>query len=300
MSPTRAPPDGRERLPADEPHGVRHDEVMHTCRVSASTDEQSSAAVDDAGAAGPRPWFVRHAVVIAVVLVGVLLALVGVGVALVGRRAPVAPTDSASTSGPVRATGIPDSVPTSIAYLMGLSPVPSAPAPSFTLVDQAGHTVSLASLRGHPVVLEFMDPHCVDICPIVSQEFVDAYREMGASAKGVIFLGVNVNPFHTDVASVATYSTAHGLAAVSTWHFLTGPASALRPVWKDYDVTVSAPTPDADVVHTSIIYFIDPSGHERYVAFPMADHKADGSSYLPPDQTAAWGRGIALVAQSLR
>jgi cytochrome oxidase Cu insertion factor (SCO1/SenC/PrrC family) len=52
-------------------------------------------------------------------------------------------------------------------------------------VDQNGHRLSLASFRGRAVVLEFMDPHCVDICPIVSQEFVDAYDDLGKAATGV-------------------------------------------------------------------------------------------------------------------
>lgn len=267
--------------------------------MSAPTDEQLPVPADPRGPGEPRPWFVRHATALVVGLLGLLVVLVATGLVLLARRAPVEAASSSGT-GPVRASGLPDSVPDSTAYLMGLSPVPSAPAPAFSLVDQAGRTVSLDSLRGRVVVLEFMDPHCVDICPIVSQEFVDAARDLGPAAGDVVFLGVNVNPFHTDVASVATYSRAHGLGAVPTWHFLTGPASSLRPVWKDYDVTVSAPTPDADVVHTSIVYFIDPSGRERYVAFPMAEHTASGASYLPADQTAAWGHGIALVAQSLR
>jgi cytochrome oxidase Cu insertion factor (SCO1/SenC/PrrC family) len=149
-------------------------------------------------------------------------------------------------------------------------------------------------------VLEFMDPNCVDICPIVSQEFVDAYRDLGPAGPGVIFLGVNVNPFHTDVASVRAYSDAHSLNAVTSWHFLTGPASALQPVWHDYNVSVSAPNAAADVVHTSVVYFIDPAGQVRYVAFPMVDHTANGTSYLPAGPTASWGRGIALVAASMR
>lgn len=38
------------------------------------------------------------------------------------------------------------------------------------------------------VILEFMDTHCVDICPIVSQEFVDAYHDLGATASHAVFL----------------------------------------------------------------------------------------------------------------
>ena len=53
------------------------------------------------------------------------------------------------------------------------------------------------------------------------------------------------------------------------------------------------------MVHSSQIYFIDPQGRERFLANPMVDHTASGSSYLPPNQLASWGQGIALVARHL-
>ena len=106
----------------------------------------------------------------------------------------------------LRPSGIPASVSTSLANLMQLSPVPVTSAPGFTLTDQGGHAMSLASLRGRVVVLEFMDPHCTDICPIVSQEFLDAYRDLGASAPRVVFVAVNVNRYHLQVADVAAFS----------------------------------------------------------------------------------------------
>jgi len=70
-------------------------------------------------------------------------------------------------------------------------------------------------------------------------------------------------------------------------------------VWRDYNVEVEAPNPNADIIHTSVIYFIGPSGTERYVASPMADYTKSGSAYLPAGRLAEWGRGIALVAQTL-
>src|SRR5450755_1392482 len=102
----------------------------------------------------------------------------------------------------IRATGIPASVPTSLANLMLLSPVPVHSAPNFTLVDQTGHTLSFSSFKGKAVVLEFMDPHCTDICPIVSQEFVDAYRDLGKAASRVVFVAVNVNQYYTGVTDI--------------------------------------------------------------------------------------------------
>jgi hypothetical protein len=47
------------------------------------------------------------------------------------------------------------------------------------------------------------------------------------------------------------------------------------------------------------MYFIDPQGRERFLANPMVDHNTSGTSYLPANQLASWGHGIALVARHL-
>ena len=73
---------------------------------------------------------------------------------------------------------------------------------------------------------------------------------------------------------------------------------ALRAAWSAYQTFVRAPSRNADVIHTSLIYFIDPTGKERYVTAPMVDHTRKGIAYLPPGQLAAWGRGIALVSRA--
>src|SRR5438045_4681219 len=125
-------------------------------------------------------------------------------------------------------SGLPASVSTSLANLMQLSPVPVTSAPGFTLTDQGGQAMSLARLRGKVVVLEFMDPHCTDICPIVSQEFVDAYRHLGPTAAKVAFIAVNVNQYHKSVANMAAYSRHEGLNTIPGWHFFTGSVPALK------------------------------------------------------------------------
>lgn len=217
-----------------------------------------------------------------------------------GRRPAPPGTSSVTTAaGSLRATGIPAQVPTDVANLMGLSPVPTKDAPDFILADQHGHPLSLAALKGHTVILTFMDPHCVDICPIVSQEFLTAYRGLGAAAADAVFVAVNVNRDYATVADVASFSTAHGLSTIPTWHFVTGSPSALQRVWAAYNITVAEKSAGADIVHTDIIYFIDSSGHERFVASPQVDYTSDGTAYLPTDELQSWGRGIALVAGAL-
>ena len=232
-----------------------------------------------------------HSRVLIAAAVAVLIAAASAGYAVIRVR----PHEAAG----LRASGIPDSVSTSLANLMQLSPVPVTSAPGFTLTDQGGHLMSLAGLRGQVVVLDFMDPHCTDICPIVSREFLDAYRDLGAAAPRVVFLAVNVNRYHLRVADVAAFSGEQRLTKIPAWHFLTGSYPSLRAVWQAYQIEVDAPGPDADVVHSSQMYFIDPQGRERFLASPMADHTASGSSYLPAGQLASWAQGIALVARQL-
>jgi cytochrome oxidase Cu insertion factor (SCO1/SenC/PrrC family) len=199
----------------------------------------------------------------------------------------------------IRPSGIPATISTPLADLMQLSPVPSSPAPGFTLTDQHGRTLSLTTFRGRTVVLEFMDPHCVDICPLVSQEFIDAYRDLGAAAPQAVFIAVNVNPYHRGVSDVAAYSAEHQLVTIPSWHFFTGPLASLRSVWNAYNISVEAPSRNADVIHTSEVLFIDPSGRERYVATPMADYTARVKAHLSANLLAEWGHGIALLARHL-
>lgn len=203
------------------------------------------------------------------------------------------------TSSPPRASGVPTSISTNVANLMGLTALPEPAADDFVLTDQRGRTMSFDSFKGRTVALEFMDPHCTDICPIVSQEFVDAYHDLGGSAGKVAFVAVNVNEFHTSVAAMSAYSQAHLLSTIPTWHFFTGPVKALAAVWHAYNIEVIAPGPNADIIHTSIVYFIGPNGRERYAAFPNDDHTASGKAYLPANQIATWGSGIASVLRSI-
>jgi protein SCO1 len=133
----------------------------------------------------------------------------------------------------------------------------------------------------------------------VSQEFVDAYRKLGPAARNVAFIAINVNQYHASVADMAAYSRQENLNTIPGWHFFTGPTPVLKTAWRDYNIAVEAPNPDADIVHTSALYFIDAQGREAFVASPMVDHTKKGTAFLPAKQVAQWATGIALVARHL-
>jgi cytochrome oxidase Cu insertion factor (SCO1/SenC/PrrC family) len=247
-------------------------------------DSDPSAPPEARGRKGPGT---------ALIVALAVLVLVAAGFAVIAKR------HHDRQAQPLRVSGIPSSISTPLAGLMSLAPVPAKPAPDFTLVDQSGRTLSLSDFRGSAVVVTFMDTHCTDICPIVSQEFVDAYHALGTAAVHTVFVAVNVNQYHAAVSDVAAFSHAHQLDTIPNWHFFTGSTSDLQAVWSSYGIAVQAPSPDADIIHSSFTYFIDPAGHERYLADPMVDHTAAGASYLPAGQLTSWGQGIALVSRSL-
>ncbi len=199
----------------------------------------------------------------------------------------------------LRPSGIPASIPTSLANLTALSPLPAKPAPGFTLTDQHGQRLALSQFRGKAVVLDFMDTRCTTICPLVSEEFIAAHHDLGPSAGKVVFAAVNVNPYHAAVRDVAQFSAEHQLTSIPGWHFFTGPIARLQAVWRGYNIEVQPRGPRTDTIHTSAVYFIDPQGRERYLATPMAGSTKAGAAYLPLGQITAWGRGIALVVRSL-
>ncbi len=227
-------------------------------------------------------------------LLGTVLTLIVASLVVIWREHA-----SQNTLANYRPSGIPANISTATATLMSLSPMPHNVAPGFSLVDQFGNPVTLKSLRGRVVVLEFMDPHCTDICPIVSQEYIDAYHDLGKSASKAAFVAVNVNQYFNSPSDMLTFSNAHGLNSIPSWKFMTGGVSTLQTVWKNYGIQVQAPNPKADIIHSSVVYFIGPNGKESYFAAPADDHTKSGAAFLPASQLAAWGNGIATVVRDL-
>ena len=169
-----------------------------------------------------------------------------------------------------------------------VTPLGGVAAPDFGLTDQDGRSISMSAFRGQVVVLDFMDPECTKICPIVSREYVTANRELGDRARGAEFVAVNVNEFHRSVQAVRAFTNKRRLGGLRNWHFLTGSTAALRRVWADYGVFVQ-PRRDGDVVHSSLTYFIDRSGKERYLMQPRGSKSS----------IAAGGKAIARVVKTL-
>ena len=140
-------------------------------------------------------------------------------------------------------------------------------APNFTLTDQNGNRISLAEMRGHPVVLTFFYTHCTDECPLTASKFQSVLKNSGSQFSNVRWVAVSTDPVGDTPQTATDFATKHGLTG--TLHYLLGTQAELEPVWSAYSVAVEggATTPGEDdagkVQHTGGVWLIDAQGHER-------------------------------------
>jgi protein SCO1 len=132
----------------------------------------------------------------------------------------------------------------------------SRPAPAFRLTDQAGRSVSLASLSGRPFLLVFLDSKCKTQCPIVGHQLGVVQRRLGARPLPLVTISVDVGDTPRSVTAAARRWGWHG-----HWLWLTGSHAQLAPVWRAYGIGVK-PTA-TDITHTIAVYLIDRNGDER-------------------------------------
>jgi protein SCO1/2 len=96
----------------------------------------------------------------------------------------------------------------------------------FTLIDQAGKTVSLSDFRGRVVVVDFIYTRCPlpDVCPRLSANFASVSKKL----RDVEFLSITIDPQHDTPEVLAEY--AHRWQAGESWRFLTGTAEQIQEV----------------------------------------------------------------------
>jgi cytochrome oxidase Cu insertion factor (SCO1/SenC/PrrC family) len=252
------------------------------------TAADPGAPIDRAAALAAGAPRVPRRVVVLAVIVAAVLAIGGVALedamSAAGLNPKPAPTPKVE-------------IATSLQAFMALSKLNPAPAPAFRLVDQAGRRVSLASFKGSVVVLSFFNASCSDICPVLTKEMATAEADLGASARHVVFLTVDTDPFLTGVSATTPAVTQAHLG--DSWYMLGGPFNDLDAVWAAYGITINASATTGLVAHNNAIYFIDGQGDWRFKAAPYADENSSGGFSLSAASLKQWGTGIADYARKL-
>jgi protein SCO1/2 len=135
----------------------------------------------------------------------------------------------------------------------------SEPAPDFSLTDQDGKTVSLADLRGHVLLVDFIFTRCAGPCPILTARQVELQRSLPPDVTPhVRFVSISLDPEYDTPEILGEYARARG-ADLSTWSFLTGPADEVADVVKRWGVGTLR-TPDGTLDHAVATFLVDPNG----------------------------------------
>jgi len=137
------------------------------------------------------------------------------------------------------------------------------PAPGFSLTDQDGQAVTLASLHGKVVLMTFLDPVCTTDCPIIAQEFKQTGELLGAKDKDVELVAIVANPTYRSTTFTQAFDRQEGLSGVPNWLYLTGSVAALGAVWNQYGVSVTNLPAGAMSAHNDLAIVIDGSGDIR-------------------------------------
>lgn len=143
---------------------------------------------------------------------------------------------------------------------------PPRKARQFVLPATHGTRFSLASARGHLVVLYFGFTHCKDVCPQTLAHINAAIAKTRLTGVRSIF--VTIDPERDTIAAEREFIARSAVRAIG----VTGTRKQLEPVWKAYGV--SAQPQKDDIAHSDYIYLIDGDGDLREILHadvPIAD-----------------------------
>jgi protein SCO1/2 len=132
-------------------------------------------------------------------------------------------------------------------------------APDFSLVDQAGDTVTSAKLRGQILVVDFIFTRCSGPCPVLTARNVELQRALDPGLRErVRFVSISLDPKNDTPEALRKYASERG-AELANWSFLTGPEADVAEVVRRFGVgTLRAP--DGNIDHALATFLVDGTG----------------------------------------
>ena len=132
--------------------------------------------------------------------------------------------------------------------------------PNVTLIDQNGKPVRLSSLKGKPVLVDFIYTTCASVCPRLTSRMNEVARKLGAElGQKVTIVSFTIDPEHDSPAKLRAYAEAQGVSD-NGWYFLTG-----QPAQIDQELglfkLIRQRESDGSVTHNVSAFLLGPDGH---------------------------------------
>jgi protein SCO1/2 len=133
--------------------------------------------------------------------------------------------------------------------------------PDVSLIDQHGSAVSLASLKGKPVLIDFIYTSCASTCPMLTAKMAAIAHQLGpALGAGVTIVSISLDPEHDTPADLAKYAKSHD-ADGPGWIFLTGPPAQIDQVLDAFKLRRTREG-DGTITHSISAFLLGPDGHQ--------------------------------------
>jgi protein SCO1/2 len=139
--------------------------------------------------------------------------------------------------------------------------------PKLTLTDQYGHSVSLASLKGKPVLVDFIYTSCPGPCLVITNRMAKVAEQLGTQlGTKVALVSITVDPEH-DGPKQLLYYARQRRAERRGWLFLTGSPDQIDRVLKGFKLARQRES-NGSIDHILDFFLVGPDGHEKLVMNP--------------------------------
>jgi protein SCO1/2 len=139
---------------------------------------------------------------------------------------------------------------------------------------QDGKTVSLSSLRGHPVIVAMIYLKCPDICPLIAENMLEIGAHLPKTlAPDVRFALFTFDPVQDSPAKLRAYAVARGLD-LRRWTLLHSNENATRDLAAALEVSYKK-RDNGDFDHSVAIVLLDRDGVVAYRQTGISDDTGD-------------------------
>jgi protein SCO1/2 len=136
--------------------------------------------------------------------------------------------------------------------------------PAVSLIDQNGNHLSLASLKGKPVLVDFIYTSCPGPCLTLTSKLVAVAEQLGPRlGQQVEMVSITLDPEHDSPQALKAFARRQD-ADRRGWRFLTGTPQQIESVLAAYKVRRIREA-DGSVTHTETLFLLGPDGHQRRI-----------------------------------